>query len=356
MDNKFKDLKRVMRSFLRISVLILVVFSSLQNSYATTYYACGTGITWDGSTSFIYTSSNCTTGGPFEPSSKLVAGDVLVIQPGAKIMVVGNQSISVDITITLYGTLFMHGSAVNGKLSLTTNSTIQLETGSFIGCSDDGSTAVPCGNSDQIGIGSQTYKGAGIDAANSAPKPTTMTSGGLPIELISFEASKDVNKISLNWSTTSELNFDYFNLEKSSNGKDFSSIANVKGHGTTNERHNYSFEDNFPLIGKNYYRLTSVDFDNYREEFKVIVQDYSGEKNFQVSPNPSDGKTINVHFNFDANEGQIVIYDNMGLIVESFQIDKTGKISFANSLNDGIYFAKYSSPSFTKAIRFLVKQ
>ncbi len=78
------------------------------------------------------------------------------------------------------------------------------------------------------------------------------------------------------------------------------------------------FEDNFPLIGKNYYRLTSIDFDNYRETFKVIVRDYSSDKDFQVSPNPSDGRAINLNFNFESKNGQVIIYDNMGSMVGRF--------------------------------------
>jgi hypothetical protein len=178
----------------------------------------------------------------------------------------------------------------------------------------------------------------------------------LPITLISFIAKAEQKSIDLKWSTASELNFDYFNLEKSSDGKDFNSIAKIKGHGTTNNRHDYSFEDNLPLIGKNYYRLTSVDFDNYQETFYVIVQDYSGEKEFEISPNPSNGRTIDLHFNFDTKDGQVVIYDNIGSVVESFYNAESGELTFASALKNGIYFAKYSAPSFTKAIRFLVSQ
>jgi len=178
----------------------------------------------------------------------------------------------------------------------------------------------------------------------------------LPITLLSFNAKTNDKDISLSWSTASELNFDHFDLQKSDDGSNFKSIGQVKGHGTTNERHDYSFDDNFPLIGKNYYRLTSIDFDNYRETFKVIVQDYSGEKDFLISPNPSDGKALALNFNFDSTEGTVVIYDNIGSIVESFQVNEMGEVTFSNVLKNGIYFAKYSSPSFTKAIRFLVSQ
>jgi hypothetical protein len=178
----------------------------------------------------------------------------------------------------------------------------------------------------------------------------------LPITLTGLFSSLETTSINLKWSTASEINFDYFSLQKSADGKLFNEIAQVKGHGTTNERNDYSYEDIYPLIGKNYYRLTSVDFDNYRETFEVLVQDYSGGKDFHISPNPSDGQTITLNFNFDNKDGQVIIYDNMGSIVGSFQANESGRVSFTNTLKDGIYFAKYSAPSFTKAIRFLVKQ
>jgi len=240
--------------------------------------------------------------------------------------------------------------------------TIQVGSGGLVTCCTSGAWCggcATCGSADKIDIGAvHAWAGGGGSAQSSGPfsGPVVLSSGGLPITLISFDTRMNENSIGLTWSTASELNFDYFDLEKSSNGKDFYSIANVKGHGTTNERNDYKFEDSFPLIGKNYYRLTSVDFDNYRETFKVVVQDYLGEKNFHVSPNPSDGRTITLNFNFDNNEGQLLIYDSMGSVVDSFQIDKTGEVSFTNTLKNGIYFAKYSTASFTKAIRFLVNE
>src|SRR5258706_1210511 len=176
-----------------------------------------------------------------------------------------------------------------------------------------------------------------------------------PVTLLYFSSTLNEDNIKLAWSTASELNFDYFNLEKSANGINFNSVANIQGHGTTNERHDYEFEDNLPLIGKNYYRLTSVDFDNFRETFKVIEQNYSGEKDFDVRPNPSDGQMITLHFNFESNQGQVMIYDNLGSVVGTLPVSESGNVSFANPLKSGIYLAKYSSPSFSKALRFLVK-
>lgn len=178
----------------------------------------------------------------------------------------------------------------------------------------------------------------------------------LPVTLVSFSAASDAEKIALKWSTASELNFDYFSLQKSADGKSFNEIAQVKGHGTTNQMHTYSYEDNSPVIGMSYYRLTSIDFDGYRETFTVISAEYHGEKRFAISPNPSDGLTARFVFNFANDDSAcVMIYNNVGSFIGSFKVSGTGLVNFDNPLQAGVYLAKYSSPTFSKTERFLVK-
>jgi hypothetical protein len=177
----------------------------------------------------------------------------------------------------------------------------------------------------------------------------------LPVTLTDFYLSLGATSIDLKWSTATELNFDYFSLQKSADGKSFYEIAQVQGHGTTNVAHNYSYQDQSPLIGKNYYRLTSVDFDNYQETFRVIEQDYTGAKDFMVSPNPTDGTSITFNLNFGEANGNVTIYDQLGLPVASYQVNETSTILFTNPMKSGFYVARYSSPLFSKAVRFVVK-
>lgn len=184
------------------------------------------------------------------------------------------------------------------------------------------------------------------------------TTGGfiLPIELLFFKGNVSNGSVALSWSTAAELNFDYFSLERSNDGKTFNEIAQVKGHGTTSKQNSYSYEDNEPIVGRSYYRLISNDFDGYQQVFNVVLVDYQGEKTFSVSPNPSDGTSVNLNFNF-ANDtgGQVVIYDNVGSIIGVYPVTSGGAISFTHMLTTGIYMAKYTSTAFTKTERFLVK-
>jgi hypothetical protein len=180
----------------------------------------------------------------------------------------------------------------------------------------------------------------------------------LPISLISFSGQQLSDQIKLSWKTASELNFSFFSLEKSLDGKEFSEIAQLPGHGTTQEEHNYQSVDKAPLIGKNYYRLKSIDLDGQTEYFSVISIDFSKEKQFYVYPNPTNGESITVRINFNADEQQptLAIYDNLGVIIGRYDFNQSeATIQFPSVLSSGIYYAKFSSPSLSRVVRFVVK-
>jgi hypothetical protein len=310
--------------------------------------------------------------------------NTLTIELGGSLTVNGAFVTENQTTLKIFGNLILNGDlTVNNQLTLVVSGLVTINGGVDFGNSGHLTVTntgvlnilgdVTATNSTNLVVNGSMNVGGNITVGNSSTltgtgsillggvcndngSPSFCEAGPLPIFLLYFKGEQIDHSIQLSWATASEMNFDYFDLEKSSNGKDFTSIVHVKGNGTTSKIHNYSFEDNLPIIGKNYYRLTSVDFDNYKETFKVITLDYSGEKEFQVTPNPSDGQTITLNFNFDSEKGEVVIYNNIGSIIDSYQVNETGQVSFTNTLKEGIYFAKYSSPSFTKAIRFLVKQ
>ena len=183
------------------------------------------------------------------------------------------------------------------------------------------------------------------------------TATPLPVSLISFNGQQIMKQINLNWSTASELNFDYFDVERSSNAKLFTSIGKITGHGTSNVRNDYSLTDEKPIIGKNYYRLKSVDFDGYTEYFDVVSVDFTAGKLFFISPNPSDGASLGFTLNFvpDGN-ASIIVYDNLSNIVGLFTPSgHSQNITFPNPLKSGLYYAKIIAGDFVKVERFVVR-
>ncbi len=124
--------------------------------------------------------------------------------------------------------------------------------------------------------------------------------GALPIVLLSFDATPEESSVVLNWKTASETNNSFFRLEKSKNGFDFEPFAYLDGAGTTSEINSYTYTDENPFNGLNYYRLIDVATngdENSSEVVRVFI-----ESSLEVSspyPNPirkSDQLTIDIPF------------------------------------------------------------
>ena len=114
----------------------------------------------------------------------------------------------------------------------------------------------------------------------------------LPVELIAFVGAFEDNQVTLAWSTASEFNNAYFELERSRDGKSFQKIATLEGNGTTNQVSEYTFNDPKYLIGTSYYRLTQVDFDGQSETFQPIAVQAQNIQQAQLTlyPNPTNNK------------------------------------------------------------------
>jgi hypothetical protein len=161
-----------------------------------------------------------------------------------------------------------------------------------------------------------TNVGTHVPATGTAPNPTAGRTGvalaslsgdfritttnliatPLPIELISFDASLAGDQVTLSWVTASELNNDFFTIERASDIEKFEEVAIVKGQGTTNSKTSYSSIDDSPLPGTSYYRLKQTDFDGgfgYSEVRRIENSDFKNR--FRIYPNP----VVNYKFNFE---------------------------------------------------------
>lgn len=114
-------------------------------------------------------------------------------------------------------------------------------------------------------------------------------SAPLPVTLLSFSGYFNNGTVFLNWTTASESNNDYFIIEKSTDGINFSQVGMVPGSGTTNDEITYNFTDIEKMPGVIYYRLTQVDFDGSETQFNVISIMVGVAGKMDVYPNPSSG-------------------------------------------------------------------
>lgn len=98
----------------------------------------------------------------------------------------------------------------------------------------------------------------------------TLPSGSLPIKLIEFKGESKKTHNLLSWTTATETNNNYFTIEKTLDGLNYSTLATVSGAGTSSFIINYTHSD-FNFERKiNYYRLTQTDYNGESESFNVI--------------------------------------------------------------------------------------
>lgn len=112
----------------------------------------------------------------------------------------------------------------------------------------------------------------------------------LPVGLIDFTAIPQGNKVKLQWSTATENNNKEFTIKRSTDGIHFSVIGRVAGNGTTSNRSDYTFYDNDPASGNNFYQLAQTDFDGVTRDLgirRVTFQQLSSAMQFYPNPTVS---------------------------------------------------------------------
>jgi hypothetical protein len=185
----------------------------------------------------------------------------------------------------------------------------------------------------------------------------------LPIELLNFSGKLLPNSISLNWSTASEINNDYFTIERSSNGINFNEIAQKDGAGTSITTIEYSIIDNNPFNGINYYRLKQTDFDGTSKLSSIIGVEFYKEENLlnNIHPNPT---TTDINFDFYSPISGIVkvqILDYTGrVVVEENMTVGEGKTSLNAKMGElakGIYSLKVAfDQTGYNSVNMIIKQ
>lgn len=110
----------------------------------------------------------------------------------------------------------------------------------------------------------------------------------LPVELLFFRGAPKSSDILLEWATASEQNNDFFEVQRSVNGRDFELLGKVPGAGTHNGLLTYEFTDRQPKPGINYYRLRQVDYDGAFEYSDIISVKVEGKQSgIGLFPNPA---------------------------------------------------------------------
>lgn len=222
-----------------------------------------------------------------------------------------------------------------GSLTFTGNATVS-GTGDFL--INPGGSVMVNGTLNLIGTGNVTVDGSlnvggdlVIDAASTFCGTGTLIVSGtvsgdlsgcftgsltvLPVRIISFNAIANDSVIDINWVAASQLNNDFFTIERSANGENFTELIKIDGAGTLNQQIDYFEKDFSPLPGTSYYRLKQTDFNGaFTYSQTIAVKRNVSTNPLTVYPNPANanGEFFIAFSEFKGEEVLVVIRDITG--------------------------------------------
>jgi hypothetical protein len=187
------------------------------------------------------------------------------------------------------------------------------------------------------------------------------TTSPLPIELISFDAIMNEKNVDITWTTASEINNDYYTIEKSKDGIHFETLSVIDAAGNSSFLINYKDIDANPFDGISYYRLKQTDLNGTFTYSKIVAVNYSlSDDGLSIFPNPTDGK-ININIkDLEGKEVLVIIRDMTGKecfskVIISQEDQKLIATDSEHKLASGTYIITASSSNKLYSKKIIVK-
>ncbi|SDF72001.1 conserved repeat domain-containing protein/Por secretion system C-terminal sorting domain-containing protein [Dyadobacter soli] len=171
-----------------------------------------------------------------------------------------------------------------------------------------------------IGYSNTSFEYAYVDADGlTDPTPATYKltwEGALPVTLVSFDAVVEEGQVLLSWKTSEEINASHFDVERSTNAKNWNKIKETAAAGDSRALNTYTAFDEAPLSGKSYYRLKTVDRDNTFAYSRAVSINLAGLL-VSIYPNPASS-TLHIK-GLEANAvSRVSLTNTSGVTVATF--------------------------------------
>lgn len=175
----------------------------------------------------------------------------------------------------------------------------------------------------------ESFSTFGFISSESAP---------LPVRLVQFDG-KSENKIPhLYWKTSSEINADYFEIERSTDARKWSTIGRVTAEGSISSTKEYTYSDLYPTKENAYYRLKLVDLDGSFSLSRIVLISTDSNLEIILYPNPAHKNVVRLKSNSGKlkNIRDVVFLDQRGVNVLRIEKNLTGDLNISN-LQPGNY-------------------
>lgn len=337
---------------------------------------------WDEAATWIRSSGSLAA----TPGSN-IGGGVSYIDVYGKVTKTGDLKIGSSTVLTIYDTLLIDGNLeVSGQSSLVVEpGAVLIVTGNFVASggsvSSNGGDVVVQGNVTSSGSsdittsgdfyvygtvsssGGSSFTGSYADEATLSSENSSLYSlasgGTLPVSFLYVKAEASADNIMIKWATASELNNDFFTVERSKDGVNFEEVATATGAGTSHEVNNYQVEDANAFNGVNYYRVKQTDFDGAYDYSGVIkvMNNAVADVQLKMFPNPAVSEVkidissmgSNVMINIiDINGGSVYSGDFDADFTATAEIDLT-------SLPKGMYYVNLKTDAHSVTKNLIVR-
>jgi GH35 family endo-1,4-beta-xylanase len=210
----------------------------------------------------------------------------------------------------------------------------------------------------------RTAEGAPLVYANGAEKAAMvwlkqyLQATVLPVTLHSFEARKTDNKVTLTWTTETETNNAYFEIERSTDGQIYTPLLRVNAHTNGPGIKDYVAYDNNPHAGLNYYRLVQYDIDGQKKYHSIRLVRFGGKNgtSIQVYPNPASS-FFTIRTDPGVKGATITISDALGRNIKTFVMPTTGILTVQSAnFTNGIYYVRVKRNGETKTSKMVINK
>ena len=211
-----------------------------------------------------------------------------------------------------------------------------------------------------------TYLIPDLNDPNGGPQLTPYVSGGnpfyvqeisisLPITWKTFTATNEKNGTSLKWTTSSEHNTAYYDVEKSNDSKNWKTIATQTAAGNSSAESSYEVFDNEIVFGTSYYRIKQIDIDG-KFAYSIVKQiTHLQDNEISIYPNPCSMNTITISIKDYTSTSKLTIYTLDGKMMLSDHIHAQNNTMDVSHLPKGTYLLRIANSEKTYTSK-LVRQ
>jgi hypothetical protein len=204
-------------------------------------------------------------------------------------------------------------------------------------------------NTDATAIGAIALRQGAATAAPSGAIDNVVVSTSwtnmkltMPLQLKSLNCIPTRNALNIAWQTCNEINFDYFELQKSLDGRNFSTLTTIKGKGNNGINNDYTYFDLINSNTKQYYRLKLVDKDGSYKYSQIVFSKGDGSlQQLSVYPNPAVD-IVNIAHPVATDADVIKLYDWSGRLLKTIlpKVGSTQTLLPTTELLKGTYIVE----------------